>query len=261
MTVEEMKNRKRELGYTTEQLARICGVPIGTLQKIFSGETKSPRRETVLALESILGPNLPEPLVVREEGLVYTVNPGNKTYQDYLNLPEGVRVELINGRFYDLGAPTIDHQFISDEIAYRLSSFVRQNRKKCCRVFMAPFDVVIKQDNRHCVQPDVMICCDKSQTKTGVLRGAPAFVLEVLSPSTRSRDLGEKVTLYSETGVKEYWLVDPKARKAMVYIFDGTFEFPTIYGAEDKVPVHVWDNEHSIDFKEVFAALDDWMND
>lgn len=54
MTIEDMKEKKRELGYTNEQLAAASGVPIGTVQKIFSGETKSPRYETIRKLEAAL---------------------------------------------------------------------------------------------------------------------------------------------------------------------------------------------------------------
>ena len=50
-----MKERKRELGYTNEKLSAISGVPVGTLQKIFSGLTKAPRMDTVRALEKVLG--------------------------------------------------------------------------------------------------------------------------------------------------------------------------------------------------------------
>lgn len=54
MTIEEMKARKRELGLTNEKLAELSGVPIGTVQKIFSGETSSPRYNTIHKLEKVL---------------------------------------------------------------------------------------------------------------------------------------------------------------------------------------------------------------
>ena len=56
MTIEEMKQKKRELGYSNAMIAQISGVPLGTVQKIFSGTTTAPRYETLSALERILKP-------------------------------------------------------------------------------------------------------------------------------------------------------------------------------------------------------------
>ena len=54
MTIKEMQDRKRELGYTNELIAEKSGVPLGTVQKLFAGLTKAPRRKTVEALEKVL---------------------------------------------------------------------------------------------------------------------------------------------------------------------------------------------------------------
>ena len=59
MTIQEMKQRKKELGYSNDQLAALSGVPLGTIMKIFGGATKSPRRSTILALERVLFPDVP----------------------------------------------------------------------------------------------------------------------------------------------------------------------------------------------------------
>ena len=57
MTIEEMRERKRELGYTNQMISDRTGIPLSTVQKIFAGATTSPRRETVLALEALLDPH------------------------------------------------------------------------------------------------------------------------------------------------------------------------------------------------------------
>ena len=54
MTVEEMKQRKKELGYSNEKLSELSGVPLGTVQKVLAGVTRSPRYETLIALERVL---------------------------------------------------------------------------------------------------------------------------------------------------------------------------------------------------------------
>ena len=54
MTIEEMKRRKLERGYSYAQLSELSGVPLGTVQKIFSGDTEHPRYATLQALEQVL---------------------------------------------------------------------------------------------------------------------------------------------------------------------------------------------------------------
>ena len=54
MLYENLNQRKKELGLTTEQLSQLSGVPVGTINKILSGETRSPRYDTLRALEDVL---------------------------------------------------------------------------------------------------------------------------------------------------------------------------------------------------------------
>lgn len=99
MTIQEMRDKKKEMGYTYAQIADLSGVPLGTVQKIFSGETESPRYDTILALEQLFR-DIP---VVRESssyksGSRYERN-GSYTLDDYYALPDEQRVELIDGYF------------------------------------------------------------------------------------------------------------------------------------------------------------------
>ena len=113
MTIEEMKRIKKEKGYSYSQIAHMSGVPVGTVQKIFGGETSSPRYDTLMALESFfMGENgLPS---VGEEASAYRTHKmqGEYTVKDYYALPDDKRVELIDGVFYDMAAPTFVHQRI-----------------------------------------------------------------------------------------------------------------------------------------------------
>ena len=130
MTIEEMKARKIELGYTNEKLAELSNVPLGTLQKIFSGETKAPRYDTIQKLTKILekegGSDMYEyeadaVLSVGESALEYGYNyqiqPAKKTkkkkskWADY-HIPQKKRFGIANGKFE---VPP-DEMFYDDEI-------------------------------------------------------------------------------------------------------------------------------------------------
>ena len=84
--------------------------------------------------------------------------------------------------------------------------------------------------------------------------GAPDFILEVLSKSTRRRDMVIKLQKYANAGVKEYWMVDIEGRRVFVYIFDEE-NYPVIYGFDSKVPVYIWGGQCEIDFSEVYNYI------
>lgn len=253
MTIEEMKRRKKEYGYSNKTLAERSGVPLGTLQKIFSGATSSPREETIRALEIALQPNPKydisedgESLIIREPVYAY----GEKkffTLDDYLALPDNIRVELIDGVFYDMGAPHGGHQGIVGLIHKILLDYVMENKGPCYPL-LSPFDVQLDADENTVVQPDVMILCDKSKLKNGRVFGAPDFVAEVLSPSTKEKDMTLKLYKYSKAKVREYWMVDPMKKIVIQYDLEH-MEAPVIYGFDAKVPVLIWDGKCKVDFQ------------
>ena len=266
MTVKEMKARKRELGYSNHALAQISGVPVGTLQKIFSGATKAPRRETLLALEKALGqkegnPNLPgtyessfeekpmamigEPAALYNAGQQYKKQ-GSYTLEDYLALPEDQRVELIDGAIYDMATPTTIHQAIGGFIHKMLLDHVLA-RGASCMPLMSPVDVQLDEDDKTVVQPDVLIVCDRKRFQNGRVFGAPDFLAEVLSPSTRKKDMTLKYYKYARAGVREYWMIDPDQKKVVVYDLENN-SIPAVYGFQDKVPVQIWNGDCEIDF-------------
>jgi Uma2 family endonuclease len=131
---------------------------------------------------------------------------------DYLALPDEPRCELLYGRLLVMTAPTLRHQGIVGEI-FRLVADFRDRRGG--HAFVSPVDVELADHS--IVQPDVVyIAPTRSSLLTTRVEGAPDLVVEILSPTTARRDLGEKLRLYAETGVLEYWIIDPGP---------GTFEF------------------------------------
>lgn len=250
MTIQEMKNRKKELGYTNEQVSELSGVPLGTVQKIFGGTTTAPRYETLQALEKVLG----YPSVMRETSAQYYVKKqGEYILDDYYALPDEQRVELIDGVFYDMAAPASVHQLMDGFIYAKLLEHVAKNKGECLPI-VAPVDVQLDCDNKTMVQPDVVILCDRDKLTRRCVYGAPDFVMEILSPSTRKKDMVIKLNKYMNAGVKEYWMVDPVQKRVLVYDFSAE-NYPTIYGFDSKIPVGIWNGECEIDFQEVYEYV------
>ncbi len=251
MTLEEMREKKRELGYSYSHIADYSGVPLSTVQKIFSGATQAPRYDTLRAIEKVLLD--PTRMNVREAAVEYgkpiQKKQGEYTVSDYYAWPEDERVELIDGVIYDMGAPYGDHQQIVLEIAFVLKSHVKKNKGKCV-VGISPLDVQLDCDEKTMVQPDVMVVCKRELLNVKNVYGAPDMVVEVLSKSTRKKDMSIKLHKYCNAGVREYWIVDPKNKKVIVYDLENDMDI-TLYTFEDKVPVKVFQNECVVDFKEI----------
>ena len=286
MTIDEMIGRKNELGYSCEKLSELSGVPLGTVQKIFSKVTKRPRHSTISALENILrkrsirydeaDPDT-DSMMVRETAVRYGLGDdtekdcrhksvsndladgvwsrqGTYTVDDYLSLPEDVRVELIDGVFYDMGAPSSLHQIISMQLSVELNLIIRKN-KGTCSVFAAPFDVQLDKDDKTMVQPDIMVICKKSGFTKERAIGAPDLVIEILSPSTKNKDMRIKLKKYESAGVREYWIVNPEARVVIVYNFEAE-NLTGMYTFKDKIPVGIWDGKYAIDFSVIESEME-----
>lgn len=277
MKISEMIDRKKELGYTLKQIAELSGVPLGTVQKIFSGQTKSPRYDTLRALETALKPEGSGTAEVGEPPFRYGVDgtsatkgeiepppfrgkkQGEYTVGDYLAIPDERRVELIDGVIYDMTAPSPVHQVVVGFIFSELFNYVMANKGKCV-VNAAPTDVHLDMDDRTMVQPDVLVTCRREKVTLVRVEGAPDFVLEVLSPSTRKKDLYIKVKKYENAGVRELWIVDPRDRCIFVYDFEHD-DVITPYSFRDSIPVRIFDGDLAIDVRELSDYLDDLFGD
>lgn len=159
---------------------------------------------------------------VMEGSAEYKTGEGWVTYEEFLELVEGSeqRFELIDGVVYNLTAPSYEHQYAVHELH---GTFYNWFKNKKCVPLTSPFDVTFfKEKNNICVvQPDIIVVCDsENMDKKGKYKGVPTLVVEVLSPSTRSKDMLKKLDLYKQCGVKEYWLVDPKNKQIYVYTLE-----------------------------------------
>lgn len=260
MTVSEMKNRKKELGYTNAQLADLSGVPLGTVMKVLSGSTKSPRRETLLALEKALSPyhphsfshaavtdnhtgnsspadssaagNLTKTRLLKENSFIYGTTPASESGDPSSDNRQ--RLYTIED-YYAL--PDDVRTELIDGVFYNMSSpsVIHQliigemflHFKECekkhhgeCRIILSPCDVQLDRDRYTVLQPDILIVCDLDKIRGLYCFGAPDLTVEVLSPSNSSHDCILKLRKYQLAGVREYWIVDPKYRQVIVYNFE-----------------------------------------
>ncbi len=248
MKIEEMRRCKKEKGYTYMQMADLSGVPLGTIQKIFSGETTSPRYDTLQALESLFK-ELDHTDYVKET-MPYSANrQGSYTIEDYRALPDEQRVELIDGYFYDMAAPTFLHQRIVGEVYRQIANYIMDNDGSCQPV-MSPVDVQLDCDEKTMLQPDVAILCREERIKRWGIYGSPDFILEVISPSTRKKDCMKKLQKYERAGVREYWILDSYQKNLLVYFFESEL-CPVIYGLDQPVPISIYDGKLEIRFTHI----------
>ena len=175
------------------------------------------------------------------------------TIEDYYALPEERRAELIDGVIYDMGAPSTLHQMIVLSLCYTIQNQIHGRGGKC-RVFVSPLDVQLDSDNWTMVQPDMFILCDPNKLTDRCVVGAPDFVAEVLSPSTRAKDYILKLRKYKEEGVREYWIIDPEKERVLVYHFERE-EQPREYRFKDSIPIGVYGGEMAVNFQEIKKEL------
>ena len=234
MTIQEMLERKKELGYSNETLSKLSGIPVSTVQKVLGGFTASPRQKTLENLSKVLSPVS----MVRETGSSYQAQPATATIEDVYALPDGVRAELIDGRLYYMTSPMRLHQEIISELHVNIANYIRSKGGKC-KVYEAPFNVRLAGDDSIYVEPDLSVICDLSKLDDKGCLGAPDWVIEVLSPSTQNLDLGKKLVKYRECGVREYWIIDLRKKIVIVHLFGWPQEPAAIYGFEDEIPCGV----------------------
>ena len=164
------------------------------------------------------------------------------TAQDYWNLPEGTRAELIGSELYSMAPPSRTHQAIVTNLAKKIGVFIDANGGPC-EVYVAPLAVNLNADDSTYVEPDVMVICDPSKLNDRGCNGAPDLVVEVVSPSSRRMDYATKTSLYMSAEVREYWVVDPEKAMTTVFLFEQKDFAPVIYPFATPVPVGIYDEK------------------
>ena len=160
------------------------------------------------------------------------------TSEDYWNLPEEERAELINGKFYDMAPPSRIHQKLVSKLTALLNQYIADHHGSC-EVYPAPFAVNLDADDNDWVEPDVSVSCDPNKLTDRGCSGAPDLIFEIVSPASRKMDYGLKNTVYSDAGVREYWIVDPVKEKVVVYCYENDSD-PYLYSFDVDIPVGIY---------------------
>ena len=165
--------------------------------------------------------DLEQYLVVREKALDYQCGGKKVSYEEFMEIYEKseLRMEFINGEIHLLASPSITHQQVLGQLYLLFRAFFKGDK---CRVFLAPFDVHFRKKDvaePDVMQPDLFVACDLEGNITDKDRymGTPTLAVEVLSNSTRTKDMIDKLNTYRLSGVKEYWIVDPMQKTIVVY--------------------------------------------
>lgn len=160
------------------------------------------------------------------------------TIEDIYALPEGQRAELIDGQIYNMAPPSRIHQKIVSQLTKIIGQYI-DSKNGSCEVYPAPFAVFLNKDNKNYVEPDISVICDKDKLDDRGCNGAPDLIIEIISPSSRKLDYTTKNALYSEAGVREYWIVDPAKKRITTYYYEEDVA-PFLYTFDMPVPCGIF---------------------
>lgn len=176
------------------------------------------------------------------------------TEEDYYNIPEDIRAELIEGELiYNLASPTRFHQAILGELFSIIHQYIKSMGGPC-HVYPAPFAVELNKIKRTIVEPDISVICNHNKLTNRGCTGAPDWIIEIVSSGNPSHDYVRKRDLYKKAGVREYWIVDPFKETVSVFLSDEGSSAEAAYTFQDKIPVHIYE-DLSIDFSMLMASV------
>lgn len=160
------------------------------------------------------------------------------TIDDIYALPDGERAELIDGKIYYMAPPNRRHQDIIFSLSRKIADYIESNNGNC-KIYLAPFAVFLNEDDKNYVEPDISIICDSDKLNDKGCVGAPDWIIEIVSPSSKLMDYFTKLFKYRTSGVKEYWIVDPIKQRVTVYFFEKESVEEYSFGTD--IPVGIYE--------------------
>ena len=258
MDISDLRRRKKALKLTNQDISDLTDIPVSTVNKVLGGVTKSPRYDTLLAIEDAIGKkekdsnqisrydygvNLDNPMMVRESNN-YAMDTRTYTEEDLDNLPEGNFAELIDGILYFKGSPSLTHERIISRLSLNIMNYIQEHGGKC-EVFSSHYAMRLQtgENEANVFLPDIMTVCRPDILKDEYCAGPADWVIEVASPGNSKNDYQKKVYHYRRGGVQEYWIIDPQKRIVTVFDYESEKiarqEGITIYSYEEVIPVQV----------------------
>ncbi len=159
------------------------------------------------------------------------------TIEDIYALPDGERAELIDGDIYYMAPPSRKHQSIAGELLTTINNYIK-SKGGPCQPYIAPFAVFLNEDDRNYVEPDISVICNPNKLNDKGCVGAPDWIIEIVSPSSRRMDYTTKLFKYRTAGVREYWIVDPDKNRVTAYTFGD--DDMNEYAFTDDIPVSIY---------------------
>ena len=191
---------------------------------------------------------------VKEKAHDYVYGGKKVSYEEFMEIYEKseLRMEYINGEIVLLASPSTFHQDISGNLHVQLRAYLEGKK---CKVFYAPFDVhFYKKDLKtpDVMQPDLLVACDleTAVNERGRYMGTPVLCIEILSRSTRTKDMVDKLNTFMLSGVKEFWIVDPEKRLVMAYSFKD-------FNIDEYITLKPGDTLHSFAFEGLAISVDE----
>jgi Uma2 family endonuclease len=186
---------------------------------------------------------------------------GTYSYADYLTWRFEQALEVIKGRIFPMAAPSRTHQRLSWKLTVAFDNHFKNHR---CEAYAAPFDVRLydrakstkaDKDIYTVVQPDLCVICDLNKLDERGCLGAPDLIVEILSPGNSSREMKIKRDLYAESGVREYWIVDPDHETVTRYNqeTDDQYGRPLIFVSDEQMPSVIF-SDFTLILSELFPA-------
>lgn len=163
------------------------------------------------------------------------------TLEDYYNLPENVRAELIDGRIYYHAAPSRIHQKILSNLHASIYQYIKAKGGPC-EVYPAPFAVKLFKNKQDIVEPDISVICNRDKLTDRGCTGAPDWIIEIVSPGNPEHDYITKLSLYKAAGVQEYWIADPRKKRVFAYYLDQKQFGLETYFFTDKIKANIYDD-------------------
>lgn len=133
--------------------------------------------------------------------------------------------------------PTATHQGTVGCLFTEISVYLKAREQ--CRIMAAPFAIFLKNPLEVCLQPDISVIQDAEKLDDEGCHGAPDWVIEVVSPFSRHADYGQKLGIYINAGVREYWIVDPEKKLIVAYCLEHP-DVPAIYRFGDIIKSDIY---------------------